>query len=269
MDPRRVAATSDVRYREHYHRMAPSPLKHAAIVGAVAFLLALIVGCDGRDHAVRPDARASLRDASASEASATGESLPETAGDASTETAGDASTEGAGDSPAAEDGLVDSAVDVTPTGAGLGEVCVRGADCSSGQCSEGVCCDSACAARCRSCLGMYTGGSDGTCGAVRNGLSHARDCLAADATTCGFDGRCDGAGACRFMASGFQCQTESCVDGKHEPSGYCDGAGVCQRQAPTSCGNYTCASDHVRCSTSCGIDAECAAEAHCTSRLLK
>src|SRR5690606_12923747 len=61
-----------------------------------------------------------------------------------------------------------------------GEPCDAANECLSGFCPTGngsVCCDTACDGTCKSCLGMWTGGNDGTCGNVESGADPHNDCL--------------------------------------------------------------------------------------------
>ena len=51
--------------------------------------------------------------------------------------------------------------------------CAQGNDCESNRCVEGVCCDGQCNGNCESCLAIYNGGVDGTCGFITAGLHQA------------------------------------------------------------------------------------------------
>ncbi|MDB4983571.1 MAG: Flagellar hook-length control protein FliK, partial [Myxococcales bacterium] len=146
-----------------------------------------------------------------------------------------------------------------------GAICANAAECVSGNCVEGVCCDDSCNGKCNSCLFANTGQSSGQCAPVKAGFEHGKDCTASDPSTCGFDGKCDGAGSCRFAAAAIPCQGESCVLEMYSVGGTCDGAGTCKTQPRSSCGNYACTSDRVRCWSTCGTDAECASSAFCAS----
>ena len=49
----------------------------------------------------------------------------------------------------------------------------------------------------------------------------------AAATTCGNDGTCNGAGACRKYVIGTQCAAATCTGSTSTSLRACDGAGVC------------------------------------------
>jgi hypothetical protein len=147
----------------------------------------------------------------------------------------------------------------------VGAACHANGECTSGQCADGVCCGSSCATACLSCVGAQTGQDDGICAPVKPGQAHANDCPRDATRPCGFDGKCDGAGACRFVSTATPCQGESCILGMHSQGGSCDGAGTCRPEPATSCGNYACTVDKVHCSSACGIDAECANGAYCSA----
>jgi hypothetical protein len=72
-----------------------------------------------------------------------------------------------------------------------GAVCTDAASARA-FCVDGVCCQTECAG-----LPLVRGpGKQGTCTLVPEGVKH-RDCADQGAETCGFDGTCDGLGACR------------------------------------------------------------------------
>ena len=76
-------------------------------------------------------------------------------------------------------------------------------DCASNHCIDAVCCDQACAGACRSCA-LPT--SLGSCRPVPNGDDDPRNmCVTQPASTCGTDGKCDGAGGCRRYRPGTVC----------------------------------------------------------------
>ena len=131
-----------------------------------------------------------------------------------------------------------------PPGKPNGQACAAGNECASNNCADKVCCDTACVGLCRSCLAAQTGKPDGTCANVTAGVKDAR-CDRQDVSTCGRDGTCDGAGACRHYASGTRCATGCCRDssgpGGGEPS-------VCA----FSCSNGTCDRMHPMVLDRCG-----------------
>ena len=92
----------------------------------------------------------------------------------------------------------------------LGTACMAGGDCDSGNCSQGVCCDKACNVACMSCA---LKGSEGVCTAVPAGMPSppmTGTCATSDVSTCGTDGKCDGAGHCRLYPSGTVCNPVMC-----------------------------------------------------------
>jgi hypothetical protein len=153
-------------------------------------------------------------------------------------------------------------------GGPLGHSCGVGTDCNSGRCVEGVCCTTACADKCMSCLNANTAALDGTCAPIKAGLSHGGDCTVADQESCGFDGKCDGVGACRYWATGTNCAAESCIDGagssSYSSSRICDGAGTCNAATPSTCGGtFRCSG--AECRTTCSAPSDCIAAAYCSS----
>jgi hypothetical protein len=148
---------------------------------------------------------------------------------------------------------------------GLGTACTNGSECILGICANGVCCKTTCAGPCYSCA---LEGSAGTCTPVPAGTKPAdvavtdSTCSEEPAMTCGLDGTCDGAGACRQHVAGKTCAPPSCANASLRPAGTCDGKGKCQMPATVTCGGYTCASA-MACRTTCNADAECASPAIC------
>jgi hypothetical protein len=134
----------------------------------------------------------------------------------------------------------------------LGEACTSGAACLSGTCVDGVCCDTACAGTCQAC---NVGGAEGTCTALPGGMDPADECALEPAASCGHDGSCDGAGACRLHATGLQCAAGTCVAGTETAPGRCDGKGTCVAGASRSCAPNVCASDS--CAEACAGPADC------------
>jgi hypothetical protein len=146
-------------------------------------------------------------------------------------------------------------------GAGNGSPCSAGSACASGNCVDGVCCSSACTGACQACTAAKKGsGSNGTCGPIADGGDPDSECADQGAMSCGTDGWCNGAGACRRYASGTVCGAATCSNGTLTGS-TCNGTGTCQ-QGSSSCGLYLCASGSA-CGTSCTSDANCVASAYC------
>lgn len=94
--------------------------------------------------------------------------------DPSNECAGPATCDGAG------------GCSLAPNGA----TCNNGSQCQSGICppKDHVCCATACTGTCQSCVGTNTGGVNGTCGLILNGIDPDSECPGPSV--------CNGSGAC-------------------------------------------------------------------------
>jgi hypothetical protein len=142
-----------------------------------------------------------------------------------------------------------------------GAACGAASDCASGFCAQGVCCATACSGTCRSCA---IAGSEGQCIDVPAGADPLSQCADDGAASCGKDGTCDGAGACRLYASGTVCANASCGGDATMPARTCNGGGTCLMVVAASCGAYTCASSEA-CRTSCSAPGDCAPGFTCMS----
>ena len=141
----------------------------------------------------------------------------------------------------------------------LGQICSLGGECASGNCVDGVCCSTA---SCTSCQVCNLTGSAGTCGPVPLGSAEPHQRCAA-APPCGFDGTCNGAGACRNTSAGTSCGAASCTNATSTAAGACDGAGTCV-QTPVACpGHLQC--DATTCLTTCTTGADCVTGYTCQS----
>ena len=143
-----------------------------------------------------------------------------------------------------------------------GEPCAAGTDCASSFCVDGVCCDVACGGACRSCK---LPGKAGTCSALPAGAADLRGiCVDQGATTCGTDGRCDGAGACLSYRLGTWCSAATCVGDQFTTEGTSSGHGACVTTV-MSCAPFGCRTDVPRCHSNCpGGDAICMPGAYCS-----
>jgi hypothetical protein len=196
-------------------------------------------------------------------------------GDAGTNVAGaGASGTAGGAAGSPTDAGSDAHVDVAPEVGGgdlkmTGAVCSKASECASNFCVDGVCCSTACTQGCMACSTDKTGSASGTCAPVKAGMPHANDCIAADPTSCGHDGKCDGAGACSYFSSGTPCGPEACSDGlavsSYSPPRACDGKGTCKSSTPTTCGNgaYRCAG--TKCNVNCSGQQQCSTGAYCSA----
>jgi hypothetical protein len=135
----------------------------------------------------------------------------------------------------------------------LGQSCAANGDCGSGFCVDGVCCDSACQGACRSCALSSTMGH---CTSVAAGAQDPRrSCADQGAASCGTDGTCDGAGACRKYRSGTVCAPEHCTTGVYTGPSMCNATGACAAPAALACAPYVC--NGSKCFTGCTVDGNC------------
>ncbi|HVR02821.1 MAG TPA: hypothetical protein VMT47_11865 [Polyangia bacterium] len=170
--------------------------------------------------------------------------------------------------PAREAGT-DGVADVACSGTGgmqkaNGQACGCGGDCVSGFCADGLCCNTACAETCKAC---NIAAAPGTCSFVPNG-SPPRDavvCPKVDVSTCGLDGTCNGAGACRKYAPGSVCKGGAC-DGASVGGVYvCDSIGRCKPGPATVCAPFGCDPSVSQCFAACKADADCANNVKCVA----
>lgn len=147
-----------------------------------------------------------------------------------------------------------------------GEVCTLGGTCFSGFCVDGVCCDTACDRLCEGCTSALKGsGADGSCGPVADGTDPETECSDQGVASCGRDGQCDGAGACRLYAMGAPCTAQSCSGTVHTLADTCDGTGSCLDNGSESCAPYRCDGAAGDCRTSCSDDDQCTSDAFCAA----
>ena len=160
----------------------------------------------------------------------------------------------------------------------LGATCAPASDCfggacgmcASGNCVDGVCCDGACDGLCQACSKARKGttAEDGKCGYAADGevdkLGRCVDSGTAADTGCKTDGKCGGAGACRYYGKTTSCggSGATCV-GNSASGRFCDGTGLCAASGGTSdCAPFKCV-DGVGCPTSCSKDTDCVSSAFC------
>ena len=150
-----------------------------------------------------------------------------------------------------------------------GASCSANAECATGFCADKVCCESRCDDLCTSCTNAATGKPNGECEPVRAGSDPRGECAAADKSTCGNDGMCDGAGTCRKWGTDTVCAAARCSsDLRSELSeSRCDGRGTCGAPAPRSCGpNEECRG--ARCTPTCGdLNQPCCNNQNCNGAL--
>ena len=143
----------------------------------------------------------------------------------------------------------------------LGRPCQSNDLCDSGSCTDGVCCNEVCDGVCRSCAGAGTGGNDGLCAPVSDGLDPDENCAAEPAPSCGNDGVCDGRGACRKHPPGTACGPASCAGNSFVPGAACNGQGGCDPAQPVPCDPHRCGDSG--CLRPCGGDDQCTDGAYC------
>jgi hypothetical protein len=152
--------------------------------------------------------------------------------------------------------------DVT-VGRPVGDGCNVDGDCANRLCVDNVCCQSACAAPCMACARSKTGASDGTCAPVTAGSDKDDDCAAGDADHCGYDGFCDGHGACRFYGPDTRCGPPTCNISSYAPPRFCSGDGLCVPATPRDCGHYVCSLSG--CLKTCADDDACEPTSYCAN----
>jgi hypothetical protein len=134
-----------------------------------------------------------------------------------------------------------------------GNTCTMNADCKSNFCVDGVCCNEACGGACRSC-GLAA--SRGKCTMLPAGNTDSRNmCKDQGAASCGNDGRCDGAGACRKYRSGTVCAGEKCASNVYTPPATCNTTGQCVAPATQACAPFAC--NGTKCFNACTVTANC------------
>ena len=142
-----------------------------------------------------------------------------------------------------------------------GALCTKGAQCPGGHCVDGVCCNTACNGICQACAAALKESQslDGTCGPAGSGTDPRDHC--ADAGGCGFDGFCDGAGACRNRVAGTACGMTQCT-GNVVTGQICDGSGTCINDTTgTDCAPWVCKGN--ACASPCSDNTDCVAGNYC------
>jgi hypothetical protein len=85
----------------------------------------------------------------------------------------------------------------------------------------------------------------------------ANGCAAAEASTCGFDGTCDGAGACRRYPAGTQCSSGTCDGDAVVGARSCDGQGRCRSGPAIICAPFSCDPKAGACYETCTQSSQC------------
>ena len=134
-----------------------------------------------------------------------------------------------------------------------GQPCSAAADCVSNFCVDGVCCADACTGACRSCA---LPSAPGVCTPVAAGVDDPhKTCASEPAASCGTDGTCDGAGACRRHRPGTVCAAAHCDSNVFTPESTCSATGACVEPAAISCVPFAC--NGAQCFGRCTVDANC------------
>jgi hypothetical protein len=90
---------------------------------------------------------------------------------------------------------------------------------------------------------------------VAAGQDPLNQCTDAGAASCGNDGTCNGAGACRLYVTGTQCVAPTCTGSTATPARTCNGSGTCQTVSTSSCIPFACGTGVCR--TTCTSNADC------------
>lgn len=134
-----------------------------------------------------------------------------------------------------------------------GTKCGADNECQSGHCTDGVCCNSVCSGGCVACNVL---GKEGTCSPAPAGTADSHKlCTDQGPSSCGHDGKCDGAGGCEYYPAATVCAPGQCITGGYMSAGTCPGAGaLCSGATSYSCGAYSCYLNNgaPQCFTSCG-----------------
>ena len=147
---------------------------------------------------------------------------------------------------------------VDPIGLSEGFACKDGTECRSGFCADGVCCTSTCEGSCQAC---DQEGKLGRCLPVPDGQDPDDECAEEPITSCGRDGACDGAGACRRYPAGMVCVPGGCDNATERSARLCDGKGTCSPTMLKNCAPAECLGD--ACGPPCMMDPDCPAGRWC------
>ncbi len=145
-----------------------------------------------------------------------------------------------------------------------GMACGCAGECASGFCADGVCCSTACGEACKTCAEKT---SLGTCTSRLGGdpPRAAGGCTKSDVTSCGFDGMCDGAGACRRYPAGTTCLPGQCQGAAVIGARACDGQGLCKQGPAIVCAPYSCDSSKNACFDACTQNGQCVSGQACVN----
>lgn len=149
-----------------------------------------------------------------------------------------------------------------------GQPATQATECTSGILADGVCCHEACTG-CNACTAALNGQAattTGQCLPVKAGYDDPhKTCTAAP--PCGLDGKCDGAGACRYISAGTACAADSCTGSTLSKSA-CDSAHACTA-TKSACPNSSICASASACKSGCTSNADCASGSFCSSGACK
>ncbi len=143
----------------------------------------------------------------------------------------------------------------------VGAVCASAAECASNFCVDGVCCMTACAGACQSCALPTSPGSCMPVGAD-NDDPHGI-CQNKGPSSCGTNGKCDGAGGCETYAAGTKCAEETCASGIFTGQSTCNTTGQCVAPDSLPCAPYVC--NGSECFNVCATSDQCKSPNTCNS----
>jgi hypothetical protein len=96
----------------------------------------------------------------------------------------------------------------------------------------------------------------------------AQQCAGQPASSCAFNGLCDGNGGCQKYPAGVACQAASCSGASFLPVSACDGQGTCVAAKAVDCTPYNCGTSGAApaCLATCQTGGtDCASPAVCTN----
>ena len=140
----------------------------------------------------------------------------------------------------------------------LGKPCSDNAQCQSTICKDGVCCSTTCTGVCSAC---NVPAAMGTCTPVSAGQDPEDECPQDPMASCGRDGTCDGAGACRRYKQGTECAPGGCTVDQERAASLCNGAGMCVAGKVVSCAPMMCMGGS--CAKTCTQQTDCQAGFFC------
>jgi hypothetical protein len=145
-----------------------------------------------------------------------------------------------------------------------GQACKCPGDCSSNFCVDGVCCNAGCTESCKTC---NDSSSMGTCAFIAAGTPphDPATCVAAEVSTCGWDGTCDGAGGCRRYRAGLLCSPGMCSGASVVGARSCDGMGRCRPGPTVICVPFQCDPATGACVDTCTQSSQCVSGQQCVA----